>query len=174
MSIYVYIDESGKLFHKERYQNFTAIVFTNWRSLSNFKNKFREAKKIISKQIPELMTEDRKEVKGSELWSKKKYEVYQDLLLEALTGKGNYVSIFSQGVDLINFEKNYWQNDDLCLVIWTNMKKWLIDDLTIQYNKHLINRWHEKVIMKKRRLFLKYISIKKLPKINLKKKLSKD
>lgn len=54
------------------------------------------------------------------------------------------------------------------------MKKWLIDDLTIQYNKHLINRWHEKVIMKKRRLFLKYISIKKLPKINLKKKLSKD
>jgi hypothetical protein len=55
------------LFHKERYQNFTAVVFINWRSLNNFEKKFREAKKIISKQSPELMTGDGKEIKGSEL-----------------------------------------------------------------------------------------------------------
>jgi len=144
MPIYVYIDDSGKLFNKERYQNFTAVVFTDWRSLNNFKKKFSEAKKVISKECPELMTESGKEIKGSELWRKRGYAVYQDLLLEALTGKGNYVNVFSQGVDLINFEENYWQNDGLCLVIWTKMKKWLIDDLVIQYNKHLINRWYEK------------------------------
>jgi len=109
MSIYVYIDESGKLFHKERYQNFTAVVFTNWCALNDFREKFSEAKKRISEQCPELITEDGKEIKGSDLWSKKKYGDYQDLLLEALKGKGSYVSIFSQGVDLINFEENYWQ-----------------------------------------------------------------
>ncbi|CAG8598201.1 17014_t:CDS:2 [Funneliformis caledonium] len=36
------------------------------------------------------MTEDGKEIKGSDLWSKKKYEIYQGLLLEALKGKRNY------------------------------------------------------------------------------------
>jgi|SRR6185312_1154854 len=117
MPIYVYIDESGKLFNKERYQNFTAVVFTNPHSLRSFKKNFCEAKEKISKECPELMTEDGKEIKGSGLWSQRKYEVYQDLLLKALTGKGNYVSVFSQGVDLTNFEENYWQNDDSCLSI---------------------------------------------------------
>jgi len=75
--------------------------------LNDFREKFSEAKKRISEQCPELITEDGKEIKGSDLWSKKKYGDYQDLLLEALIGKGSYVSIFSQGVDLINFEENY-------------------------------------------------------------------
>lgn len=143
MPIYVYIDESGKLFDKERYQNFTAVVFTDWRWLNNFEKKFREAKKVISKKCSELMTEDGKEIKGSELWRKKAYAVHQDLLLEALTGKDNYVSVFSQGVDLTNFEKNYWRNDGSCLSIWTDMKRWLIDKI-IEYHKHLISWWYEK------------------------------
>jgi len=112
--------------HNIKIQNFTAVVFTDWQSLNNSQRNFREAKVTISKQSPEspeLMTEDSKEIKGSELWNKKKYEVYQDLLLKSLTGKGSYAGIFSQGVDLINFEENYWQNDDLCLTIWTKMKK---------------------------------------------------
>lgn len=90
------------------------------------------------------MEDSGREIKGSKLWSNRKYEIYQDLLLGTLKGKGRYTGVFSQGVDLINFEENYWQNADSCVKIWTSMKKWLIDDLVIKYYKYLIDRWHVK------------------------------
>ncbi|CAI2200183.1 1521_t:CDS:1, partial [Funneliformis geosporum] len=64
MPLYIYIDESGKLHHETKYQNYTAAVFTNSATLKNFEKQFCEAVKLVAEQSPELVTKEGKEIKG--------------------------------------------------------------------------------------------------------------
>jgi hypothetical protein len=70
MPIYVYIDESGKLDgvnEKIRYQNYTAIVFTDLKVKNQFQKEFRKSIETIIKENPDLAEKDGEEIKGSKL-----------------------------------------------------------------------------------------------------------
>jgi len=47
MPLHVYIDESGKLYSDEKYQNYTAIVFTDSDVSKKFESQFREVVKLV-------------------------------------------------------------------------------------------------------------------------------
>lgn len=145
MAIYVYIDESGKLDggnEKIKYQNYTAIVFTDLKIRKKFDEEFRKLVKDVIRENPELAEKNGKEIKGSKLWSdRKKYENAQNILLEVFRKKGN-ITIFSKGVDLTNAEEDYWKTSEVCVGIWTKMKEWLINDWIVKYHKLTINSWY--------------------------------
>lgn len=138
---FIFIDDSGKLYDKKKFANYTAVVFNNKEEYLNFGKLFHELIKNIN---------GGKEIKGSKFWSRTAHKNKNQIL--KLLNEHNIKS-FSLMININKLKKRY-NNDieterilNICIAILSqyiinqfnlfncNLSLYIDEQIRKQYNK---------------------------------------